>query len=261
MTFVTPEGAAVTIEGQTPAEPGVFVLENGTYSYSVSKQGYNTATGSVTVNGESQRVDVNLGVETFSVTFNVTTPGAKITVTDAAGETIQPTAENANVYSLPNGEYHYIVSKLGCTSATGGFTVAGAAQTVGTIELAGAQLYTVTLTFTDDENASVTRPPSRSSMQMRASSPTRLVPSPTVCQTARTHTSSTTPATTRSKRPSPSAARMRPSQFSSRQTRPGTARTKHPSRPPTASTRSAPRRSSPGSPIRSTRAIPHITPG
>lgn len=156
VTFVTPEGAAVTIEGQTPAEPGVFVLENGTYSYSVSKQGYNTATGSVTVNGESQRVDVNLGVETFSVTFNVTTPGAKITVTDAAGETIQPTAENANVYSLPNGKYHYTVSKLGCTSATGGFTVAGAAQTVGPIELAGAQLYTVTLTFTDDENASVT---------------------------------------------------------------------------------------------------------
>ena len=156
VTFVTPEGAAVTIEGQTPAEPGVFVLENGTYSYSVSKQGYNTATGSVTVNGESQRVDVNLGVETFSVTFNVTTPGAKITVTDAAGETIQPTAENANVYSLPNGEYHYTVSKLGCTSATGGFTVAGAAQTVGPIELAGAQLYTVTLTFTNDENASVT---------------------------------------------------------------------------------------------------------
>ena len=156
VTFVTPEGAAVTIEGQTPAEPGVFVLENGTYSYSVSKQGYNTATGSVTVNGESQRVDVNLGVETFSVTFNVTTPGAKITVTDAAGETIQPTAENANVYSLPNGKYPYTVSKLGCTSATGGFTVAGAAQTVGPIELAGAQLYTVTLTFTDDENASVT---------------------------------------------------------------------------------------------------------
>lgn len=156
VTFVTPEGAAVTIEGKTPAEPGVFVLENGTYSYSVSKQGYNTATGSVTVNGESQRVDVNLGVETFSVTFNVTTPGAKITVTDAAGETIQPTAENANVYSLPNGKYHYTVSKLGCTSATGDFTVAGAAQTVGPIELAGAQLYTVTLTFTDDENASVT---------------------------------------------------------------------------------------------------------
>lgn len=156
VTFVTPEGAAVTIEGQTPAEPGVFVLENGTYSYSVSKQGYNTATGSVTVNGESQHVDVNLGVETFSVTFNVTTPGAKITVTDAAGETIQPSAENANVYSLPNGEYHYIVSKLGCTSATGDFTVAGAAQTVGPIELAGAQLYTVTLTFTNDENASVT---------------------------------------------------------------------------------------------------------
>ena len=156
VTFVTPEGAAVAIEGQTPAEPGVFVLENGTYSYSVSKQGYNTATGSVTVNGESQRVDVNLGVETFSVTFNVTTPGAKITVTDAAGETIQPTAENANVYSLPNGKYHYTVSKLGCTSATGDFTVAGAAQTVGPIELAGAQLYTVTLTFTDDENASVT---------------------------------------------------------------------------------------------------------
>ena len=156
VTFVTPEGAAVAIEGKTPAEPGVFVLENGTYSYSVSKQGYNTATGSVTVNGESQRVDVNLGVETFSVTFNVTTPGAKITVTDTAGETAQPTAENANVYSLPNGEYHYTVSKLGCTSATGDFTVAGAAQTVGPIELAGAQLYTVTLTFTDDENASVT---------------------------------------------------------------------------------------------------------
>ena len=156
VTFVTPEGAAVAIEGQTPAEPGVFVLENGTYSYSVSKQGYNTATGSVTVDGESQRVDVTLGVETFAVTFNVTTQGAKITVMNEAGETVQPTAENANIYSLPNGNYHYTVSKLGCTSVTGDFAVAGAAQTVGPIVLAGAQLYTVTLTFTDDENASVT---------------------------------------------------------------------------------------------------------
>ena len=157
VTFVvSPEDAAVTIEGQTAAEPGVFVLENGTYRYSVSKQGYNTATGSVTVDGESQRVDVTLGVETFAVTFNVTAQGAKITVTNAAGETVQPTAENANVYSLPNGDYHYTVSKLGCTSVTGDFTVAGAAQEIGPITLAGAQLYTVTLTFTDDENKSVT---------------------------------------------------------------------------------------------------------
>ena len=156
VTFVTPEGAAVAIEGKIPAEPGVFVLENGTYRYSVSKQGYNTTTGSVEVKGESQRVDVTLGIETFSVTFNVTTQGAKITVTNEAGETVQPTAENANVYSLPNGNYHYTVSKLGCTSVTGDFNVAGVAQEIGPITLAGAQLYTVTLTFPDDEKASVT---------------------------------------------------------------------------------------------------------
>lgn len=157
MTFVTSEGAAVAIEGQTPAEPGVFVLENGTYSYSVSKQGYNTATGSVTVNGESQRVDVNLGVETFSVTFNVTTPGAKITVTDAAGETIQPSAENANVITACRTANTTTSSPSSAARARPATSPSqGAAQTVGPIELAGAQLYTVTLTFTDDENASVT---------------------------------------------------------------------------------------------------------
>ncbi len=53
VTFkVIPEDATVTVEGETAVYPNRFDLEAGSYSYSVSKSGYKTKSGMVTVSAE-----------------------------------------------------------------------------------------------------------------------------------------------------------------------------------------------------------------
>ena len=71
---VTPEGAVVVVKnsaGDTMVvEPdGSYVLSEGTYNYTVSSDGYDTASGSFTVTGEAQTITVSL-VET--VFYNIT---------------------------------------------------------------------------------------------------------------------------------------------------------------------------------------------
>ena len=113
-------------------------------------------TDEFTVSGESQSIEVSLEAETFQVTFNVQPDGAKIVVRSEAGEEVAPTQESASIYSLPNGKYTYTVSKLGCMSRSGEFTVNGAAVVIPAITLTGATLYTVTLSFQDEDKLSVT---------------------------------------------------------------------------------------------------------
>lgn len=158
VSFVVPDGATVTVTGQSAAanEPGVYVLTDGTYTYTVSKTGCNAKTDEFTVSGESQSIEVSLEAETFQVTFNVQPDGAKIVVRSEAGEEVAPTQESASIYSLPNGKYTYTVSKLGCMSRSGEFTVNGAAVVIPAITLTGATLYTVTLSFQDEDKQSVT---------------------------------------------------------------------------------------------------------
>lgn len=109
VSFVVPDGATVTVTGQSAAanEPGVYVLTDGTYTYTVSKTGYNAKTDEFAVSGESQSIEVSLEAETFQVTFNVQPDGAKIVVRSEAGEEVAPTQESASIYSLPNGKYTY----------------------------------------------------------------------------------------------------------------------------------------------------------
>ena len=109
VSYVVPDGATVTVTGQSAAanEPGVYVLTDGTFTYTVSKTGYNAKTDEFTVSGESQSIEVSLEAETFQVTFNVQPDGAKIVVRSEAGEEVAPTQESASIYSLPNGKYTY----------------------------------------------------------------------------------------------------------------------------------------------------------
>ena len=157
VSFVVPDGATVTVTGQSAAanEPGVYVLTDGTYTYTVSKTGCNAKTDEFTVSGESQSIEVSLEAETFQVTFHVQPDGAKIVVRSEAGEEVAPTQESASIYSLPDGKYTYTVSKLGCMSRSGEFTVNGAAVVIPAITLTGATLYTVTLSFQDEDKQSV----------------------------------------------------------------------------------------------------------
>ena len=147
---VTKDGTAVTA-----AETGVFVLDNGNYSYTVSRTDYDAQNGTFTVAGESQSIAVKLANQTYTVTFSVTPGDATITVRNASDEVVPATADNSKVYKLPNGEYTYTVSKFGFTSVPGSFTVDHADYTVPAITLTGETTYAVTLTFKNSETSEV----------------------------------------------------------------------------------------------------------
>lgn len=157
-TFVVPEGAVVTVTGKqaVTGEPGVYILDDGSYNYSVSKNGYITENGTLTVEGESQSVVVELSEVVYDVTFNINTSGAVITVKNQSGTVMEPKTEGGSVYSLPNGNYTYVVSKFGFTSVSGSFTVEDAAVEIPQITLSGAATYTVTFTFEDESKTAVT---------------------------------------------------------------------------------------------------------
>ncbi len=115
---VSPANAAVTINGQTGTQSGnkwLFKLPDGTYAYTVSAFGYADETGSVTVNGAEQTVDVTLTeVEKWTVKFDITPAeaNAAVTVTWNGGDRTVDT-ENDGSYLLPEGAYTYTVKAKG----------------------------------------------------------------------------------------------------------------------------------------------------
>ena len=119
VTFtVAPADAVVTIDGQTGTHTGgqwVFKLPDGTYAYTVSAFGHADETGSVTVNGTEQTVDVTLtAVATRTVKFDITPAeaNAAVTVTWNGGDRTVD-AENDGSYLLPDGAYTYTVKAKG----------------------------------------------------------------------------------------------------------------------------------------------------
>ena len=153
--ILTPADASVEVKKDgtavAAAETGVFVLDDGDYSYTVSRTDYDAQNGTFTVAGESQSIAVELANQTYTVTFSVTPVDAVITVRNASDEVVPATAEDSKIYKLPNGNYTYTVSKFGFTSVPGSFTVDHADYTVPAITLTGETTYAVTLTFKNSE--------------------------------------------------------------------------------------------------------------
>ena len=115
---VSPANAAVTINGQTGTQSGnkwLFKLPDGTYAYTVSAFGYADETGSVTVNGAEQTVDVTLTeVEKWTVKFDITPAGANAAVTVTwNGDDHTVKAQSDGSYLLPEGAYTYTVKAKG----------------------------------------------------------------------------------------------------------------------------------------------------
>ena len=153
--ILTPADASVEVRKDSTAVPaaetGVFVLDDGDYSYTVSRTDYDAQKGTFTVAGESQSIAVELANQTYTVTFSVTPGDAVITVRNASDEVVPATADNSKIYKLPNGVYTYTVSKFGFTSVQGSFTVDHGNCTVPAITLTGETIYAVTLTFKNSE--------------------------------------------------------------------------------------------------------------
>lgn len=128
LTLNTPDGATVVLKDRSGAEitgkNGAYTVAAGTYAYTVSKFGYETETGSITVNADVNKTVTLSELASCTLTFAVTpAENAKVTVTHPVGGTIKPEADGG--YKLYLGEtYAYTVAKAEYITVSGSFTAA-----------------------------------------------------------------------------------------------------------------------------------------
>lgn len=129
--------ATVTLkdkEGKTiSGSNGVYAVKPGDYTYTVSKFGYETATGTIKVEtGDVNKTVTLTEAAKYSVTFNITKPegiAAEPAITVNSGSITAYTGSGANC-TLPAGDYTYTAKLDGCDTLTGSFVVK-AAKTIG----------------------------------------------------------------------------------------------------------------------------------
>ena len=130
---LTKNGSAVSHDAKNGGEYKYIAAKNTAYTYTVSKFGYETATGTINV----ATADVNKTVKLTelakqTVTFNITKPEgvtAEPTITVKSGSITAYTGSGANC-TLPAGDYTYTAKLDGCDTLTGSFVVK-AAKTIG----------------------------------------------------------------------------------------------------------------------------------
>lgn len=157
LTLKTPDGATVVLKDRSGAEitgkNGAYTVAAGTYTYTVSKFGYETKTGTIKVEGGDVSKDVALTALTaYQVKFNVAPEGAAVTLTHPVGGTIA--ADENGAYIVYAGEtYAYTVAKADYITVSGSFTAAKNDTIKVTLTYAGAGWDGTTKTTpTQDEN-------------------------------------------------------------------------------------------------------------
>ena len=125
LTLNTPTGATVVLKDRSGTEitgkNGTYTVAAGTYTYTVSKFGYETKTGNIAVSADVNETVTLSELATRTLTFAVTPEDAKVTVTHPVGGTIKPGADGG--YKLYLGEtYAYTVAKANYITVSGSFT-------------------------------------------------------------------------------------------------------------------------------------------
>lgn len=142
LTLKTPDGATVVLKDRSGAEitgkNGAYTVAAGTYTYTVSKYGYQTKVGKIIVTDKNVDQNVALTALTaYQVKFNVAPEGAAVTLTHPVGGTIKPGADGG--YKLYLGEtYAYTVTKADYITVSGSFTAAKNDTIKVTLTYAGA---------------------------------------------------------------------------------------------------------------------------
>lgn len=141
LTLKTPAGATVVLKDRSGAEitgkNGAYTVAAGTYAYTVSKFGYETKTGNITVSADVTETVTLTELATRTLTFAVTPADATVTVTHPVGDTIKPEADGG--YKLYLGEtYAYTVAKADYITVSGSFTAAKNDTIKVTLTYAGA---------------------------------------------------------------------------------------------------------------------------
>lgn len=141
LTLKTPDGATVVLKDRSGAEitgkNGAYTVAAGTYAYTVSKYGYETKTGSITVSADVNETVTLSELATRTLTFAVTPADATVTVTHPVGGTIA--ADGNGAYIVYAGEtYAYTVAKADYITVSGSFTAAKNDTIKVTLTYAGA---------------------------------------------------------------------------------------------------------------------------
>lgn len=142
LTLNTPAGATVVLKDRSGAEitgkNGAYTVAAGTYTYTVSKYGYETKTGTIKVEGGDVSKDVALTALTaYQVKFVADPADASVTLTHPVGGTI--TADENGAYIIYAGEtYAYTVAKADYITVSGSFTAAKNDTITVTLTYAGA---------------------------------------------------------------------------------------------------------------------------
>ena len=135
LTILTPGivGAAIELKDSdgkaVDSANGSYMVEDGTYSYTISKFGYETKTGTISVEGEDKTESVTLPeLAKKTISFNITLPqdvSGDCTV-EINSDGKQAASGTETSYSLPQGEYTYTITHPNCETAEGKFTIADA---------------------------------------------------------------------------------------------------------------------------------------
>lgn len=150
--------ATVTLkdkEGKTVSgSNGVFAVKAAAdYTYTVSKKGYEPATGTVTMSAKNQTVNVTL-VKLPVITLKFTPDDAAVTLKQGNTTVYKESADSEkgkNVYiAAKNTDYTYTVSKFGYETATGTINVA-TTDVNKTVTLTELAKQTVTFNITKPE--------------------------------------------------------------------------------------------------------------
>lgn len=156
LTLNTPAGATVVLKDRSGAEitgkNGAYTVAAGTYTYTVSKYGYETKTGTIKVEGGDVSKDVALTALTaYQVKFVADPADASVTLTHPVGGTI--TADENGAYIVYAGEtYAYTVAKADYITVSGSFTAAKNDTIKVTLTYAGAGWDGTTKTAPKTEN-------------------------------------------------------------------------------------------------------------
>lgn len=156
LTLKTPDGATVVLKDRSGAEitgkNGAYTVAAGTYTYTVSKYGYETKTGTIKVEGGDVSKDVALTALTaYQVKFAADPADASVTLTHPVGGTIA--ADENGAYIVYAGEtYAYTVAKADYITVSGSFTAAKNDTIKVTLTYAGAGWDGTTKTAPKTEN-------------------------------------------------------------------------------------------------------------
>lgn len=156
LTLKTPDGATVVLKDRSGAEitgkNGAYTVAAGTYTYTVSKYGYETKTGTIKVEGGDVSKDVALTALTaYQVKFAADPADASVTLTHPVGGPIA--ADENGAYIVYLGEtYAYTVAKADYITVSGSFTAAKNDTITVTLTYAGAGWNGTTKTAPKTEN-------------------------------------------------------------------------------------------------------------